>query len=472
MQTYVYMDNYRGFADALVPLRKVNFLVGENSTGKSSFLDLIKLFYEFQFWYLEPSFHLTKVEQRHFLDLVSASSSDRSFFTVGTVEIDDGTGSPKGLIVTFRDIDGRPSPKRVTIICKNGLRTIDVSMKSKSKTGYWRRSTEDFELNKTFSDAPERIREFIENHQKNDEFSQHEINSQYAKAPFHMKFTDFLEGPDSEDRGSIIPSIFQRSFVDMAPIRTKPRRTYDSPQTAFSPEGAHTPYVVKRVLSKKTGAQFRSFLKSVGGSSGLFDSLSVKEFGSDPLAPFEIRINLGAASLGLQNVGYGVSQALPVLVEAFVRPRGHAFAIQQPEVHLHPRAQAAVGDVIANLARDDEKVFFIETHSDFTIDRFRLNLRKDTDAKAVVAETKSTEAEKVDISGQTDNLGSSAHVDENSGDKANVGESTDHSQILFFERRETGNHATQISIFDNGAMSDEQPESYRDFFLNESLALL
>lgn len=40
---YFYMNNVRGFTRALIPLRRCNFLVGENSTGKSSFLSLLNL---------------------------------------------------------------------------------------------------------------------------------------------------------------------------------------------------------------------------------------------------------------------------------------------------------------------------------------------------------------------------------------------------------------------------------------------
>ena len=51
MQTYVYIDNFRGFVDAVVPIRQVNFLVGENSTGKTSFLELIEALSNMSFGY-------------------------------------------------------------------------------------------------------------------------------------------------------------------------------------------------------------------------------------------------------------------------------------------------------------------------------------------------------------------------------------------------------------------------------------
>ncbi len=43
MKYYVFVDNFRGFTDTCIAITDVNFLVGENSTGKSSILALIKL---------------------------------------------------------------------------------------------------------------------------------------------------------------------------------------------------------------------------------------------------------------------------------------------------------------------------------------------------------------------------------------------------------------------------------------------
>jgi predicted ATPase len=123
-----------------------------------------------------------------------------------------------------------------------------------------------------------------------------------------------------------------------------------------------------------------------------------------------------------------VSQSLPVFVEIFTRPKGSWFAIQQPEVHLHPRAQAALGDAFFEMAVGEEKCFLIETHSDFTIDRFRMNYRK-------------------------------------KGKKPN-------SQVLFFERKGRNNTVTSLAISAQGELSPEQPEGYRQFFVKEEMKLL
>ncbi len=44
MNSVLFVDNFRGFTDAYIPITDVNFLVGENSAGKTSILGLIRLF--------------------------------------------------------------------------------------------------------------------------------------------------------------------------------------------------------------------------------------------------------------------------------------------------------------------------------------------------------------------------------------------------------------------------------------------
>lgn len=77
-----------------------------------------------------------------------------------------------------------------------------------------------------------------------------------------------------------------------------------------------------------------------------------------------------------RDVGIGVSQVLPVLVHAF-GARGEIVAMEQPELHLHPRLQAELGDVFIRGARNDPgNVFLLETHSEHLLLRLMRRLRE------------------------------------------------------------------------------------------------
>lgn len=64
MDKFIFLDNYRGFTDTLVPIKDVNFLVGENSTGKTSVLAILKLLSPPDFW-LQNEFDLKRSWTRY-----------------------------------------------------------------------------------------------------------------------------------------------------------------------------------------------------------------------------------------------------------------------------------------------------------------------------------------------------------------------------------------------------------------------
>ncbi|HNW79881.1 MAG TPA: AAA family ATPase [Methanoregulaceae archaeon] len=71
-------------------------------------------------------------------------------------------------------------------------------------------------------------------------------------------------------------------------------------------------------------------------------------------------------TVSIADVGFGVSQTLPVLVALIAASEGQLVYIEQPEIHLHPLAQYKLAEIIANAAKRGVKVV-IETHSDILI---------------------------------------------------------------------------------------------------------
>ena len=70
------------------------------------------------------------------------------------------------------------------------------------------------------------------------------------------------------------------------------------------------------------------------------------------------------------DVGSGIGQAFPVIVEGLRTPPHGIFLVQEPEIHLHPDAQLAMGDFILALAETDRRVI-AETHSENILLRIR-----------------------------------------------------------------------------------------------------
>jgi predicted ATPase len=131
--------------------------------------------------------------------------------------------------------------------------------------------------------------------------------------------------------------------------------------------------------------------------------------------------------VNLSDIGYGVSQVLPVVVQSVLRKDATTLLIQQPEVHLHPRAQAALGTFFAQIA-ETERMFVIETHSDYLVDRVRQEVAKGT-----------IKSEDV--------------------------------QILFFDKPGLETTIHQLTLDENGNV-ENAPDEYRSFFMEESINLL
>jgi hypothetical protein len=74
----------------------------------------------------------------------------------------------------------------------------------------------------------------------------------------------------------------------------------------------------------------------------------------------------GAQVVSIADVGVGVSQALPVVVAVHAARAGQLVYIEQPEIHLHPRAQLAMAEILADAAKRGVRVV-AETHSDLLL---------------------------------------------------------------------------------------------------------
>jgi putative AbiEii toxin of type IV toxin-antitoxin system/AAA ATPase-like protein len=436
MKYYLFIDNFRGFRDTCIPVTDVNFLVGENSTGKSSVLGLIKLFSGSRF--LMGRDFSDDVGFGHFSDMVSAHSSDRSCFHIGfaTESTRGKNGGARtvatGSLFTFREKEGQPLLFKCTL-CRGDQ---SLTLKFGNTISY---KTTKCASPRTAKEVISLLRSSVVTEHCGKDTGYEKLIAPRGfggRIPVVLALSLISQASNSKRKKDglvIYPADVPFAPPDLTwfgPIRTEPKRTYDELSLAFSPQGRHTPYLIRRMLhSRSQATRLREFIERVGKASGLFQDVRTKSFGRGATARFELDIVLDDKALNILNVGYGVSQSLPIIVELLAREKGTWFAIQEPEIHLHPRAQAALGDVLFEMATADSKRFLVETHSDFAIDRFRMNYKK-------------ARSNKPD------------------------------AQILFFERKDKGNLITPLAMGPAGELPAEQPDSYRHFFIREQLNLL
>ncbi|OGX92126.1 DUF3696 domain-containing protein [Hymenobacter coccineus] len=103
----------------------------------------------------------------------------------------------------------------------------------------------------------------------------------------------------------------------------------------------------------------------------------IYSFKVQPIAPnrkeYEVRIQRTAesASVFLTDVGFGVSQILPVLVLLFYVPEGSTVILEQPEIHLHPAVQAGLADVFIDAIKRRNIQIILESHSEHLLQRLQ-----------------------------------------------------------------------------------------------------
>jgi predicted ATPase len=435
----IYFDNFRGFNSTFLPLNNVNFFVGENSSGKTSVLKLIKILSDHRFWFTQE-FNSEEAELGYYSEIASYADKTKKYFEIGILgDYKDKEEGVSAVKLRFENKEGVPSIKEMSLIndsiniqaiiehdhVKYRYALIDISNVTESnKLKYFKHWIKNNALaKKTF-----------QKNEKNNSFFNQAIFFQLQTIMSQIKHPDPKK---NIKRNSFLLPNFLQDVAWLAPIRTDPKRTYDSYKITFNPDGTHAPYLLKKLLGKdsksKTRANVEQILQKFGKDSGLFDKIVINPLGKSDTSPFELQVLLNNQPLKITNVGYGVSQILPLIIEVIARPKNTWFALQQPEIHLHPRGQAAFGDFILKSAINDDKNFIIETHSDYTIDRFRLKLNKCYNSE---------ESKKIS------------------------------SQIVFFQRTNGLNELTCIPIKRDGSLPENQPVEFRNFFINEQLDLL
>jgi predicted ATPase len=93
----------------------------------------------------------------------------------------------------------------------------------------------------------------------------------------------------------------------------------------------------------------------------------------------ELKVNRAESSddmVNIADVGSGVSQVLPVLVALVAAEPGQLVYLEEPEIHLHPRAQADLGEIIVEAANRGVRVV-LETHSDLLLRRIQSLVAED-----------------------------------------------------------------------------------------------
>jgi len=161
----------------------------------------------------------------------------------------------------------------------------------------------------------------------------------------------------------------------MGAFRRQPERRYEFQGRLPEVVDAVGEHVVNALIDDATRRRGRGeLLKSVNRRLKLVGQVRLLPLRriSKAARIFEIRLkDLDSGRwANFADVGFGIGQAFPVLVEGLRTPPGGLFLVQEPEIHLHPDAQLAMADFLVDLVRSGRRVI-AETHSEHLLLRLR-----------------------------------------------------------------------------------------------------
>lgn len=179
-----------------------------------------------------------------------------------------------------------------------------------------------------------------------------------------------------------------RSICYLGPLRTKAERLYS--WTGMEPEsvgysGENTVASILAARNRKISLGYKKATKPFEQiiAMKLKEMSLIEEFTVNPISEqrqeYEVKVRTKGSKdwVDLPDVGFGVSQVLPVLVQCFYAPANSIIIMEQPEIHLHPNAQSALADVMIDVINSrengkDRKIqLIIETHSEHFLRRLQ-----------------------------------------------------------------------------------------------------
>ena len=439
------LKNFRCFrGEHSARLAPLTLLVGENSTGKTSFMAMIRALVDASAYRI-PDFKEAPYDLGSFDEIVYNGSGKKGqsetfeagFESMNWIEESDKEELPAlRFDVTFERRGTAPFPAIVRYTV--GIVWVEQHMPTAppykvifgTDRGTWEK------------EAPEN-------------FERLTMQEEGFPPPFFLLGMSVFESRRGEDggfkplSGSEVFGSEERKLVETfsrigferfafdsrpfasAPVRSKPKRTYDPSRPTPDPEGDNVPRYLAALSSqdKEGWTALVKGLEDFGKSAGLFDEISIRALGKGS-DPFQVQIRkygkrLKGSPRNLSDMGYGVSQVLPIITELLRSDAPPMFLFQQPEVHLHPTAQAALGSLFCQVA-EPRRQLIVETHSDHLLDRVRMDVR--------------------------DGVGGLKPRD---------------VSILFFERVDLQVRIHSLQIDEDGNIVGA-PDSYREFFMKET----
>ncbi|MCY4523395.1 MAG: AAA family ATPase [Halobacteriovoraceae bacterium] len=349
-------------------IRPLTFLTGENSTGKSTVLGCYQVFNSSLLSrYPDINFNIEPYNMGAFSDIARTNEKE---FKIGFEYKHDKQDKKITQQTTFIERISGSEP----VIKKNEWNfpeaKIISNLKKENNGSYW-----PMYIGLDSSEIKIQGKDSRKSYVISSSTILNPISLYIAMPKNTNELTQWRDFVESEK--NFLLDSYPSHVESFAPIRSKRERTYNPFREMIDPEGNEMPVFLKNISDNnpKLWKTIKKELLEFGNSSGLFSDITVKRYEKTTSGPFQLKFKINKGpEVNMVDVGYGVSQILPILVRIFSTSINTTFLLQQPEVHLHPRVQAEISSLFIESFKRQEHKFIIETHSEYMIDRIRIKI--------------------------------------------------------------------------------------------------
>lgn len=182
------------------------------------------------------------------------------------------------------------------------------------------------------------------------------------------------------NEGSLVQDLslaVRRELEDLrylGPLRRKPERDYVWNKTSPGDIGSDGAKTMDALLASALLRDVNQAKVLEGVSTWLkrmkvADRIEARQVGRS--TRYELVVWRDGVDANIRDVGIGISQVLPVLTLAHFAPAGSTVILEEPEIHLHPLAQAVLAELFVETSRKRKVQFIVETHSEHLFRRMQ-----------------------------------------------------------------------------------------------------
>lgn len=365
----VTIGNFKGIAETVtIPIKPITIFIGENSSGKSTVLHALAA--------LSQTASLPNDQRSLILDDEKAAVHLGRFIEIihsrkytDTIELGVSVGSAR-----IRRA-GRERGKR------NAIESVEAEIKAQYHFKSTKRTQDIFistgEL--TAGDETYKIKQgpvslSVEN-------TRTKVSGKFARGSgfilrdriMSKKFIDFIAFNDAQRK---IGQTLSKTLY-LGPFRQSPRRSYPTRGANPNQVGAEGESTIPLLANEAVQSKARPHIHQIAGwlsMMGLGSKVEISRVATSDL--FDVNVQLPDGSdFPIADLGYGLSQVLPVLTQLSFAPNGATLLFEQPELHLHPLAQRPLASVFIDAIRKRDIHIVAETHSSQLITQFHREVR-------------------------------------------------------------------------------------------------